>query len=200
MNVAPGVMDRIKIPESSNNMFRLGADNMPVFGLKRLLPPLLLLVVGSVGAKDLSGYPCTVFSPDACFRLPVGTHVDYSVPADFALYEVSKGVKLVATIYIGNAPQRMEGSVDPSVTELANGTIKIYRNGAVPAERLDIYITPKIKDASTVHISADLSASTRNELIELLSSLRPCKPVKSGGQKCPLNATWSNELTRALMP
>jgi len=125
--------------------------------------------------------------------------MDYSVPADFDLYKVSKDAKPVATIYIGNAPQTVESSL-ASVSESMGGTIKIYRDGSAAVETLNIYITPKAKDASTVHISADLNASTHDELMELLSSLRPCKPIKSGGQKCPLNAAWSKELTKVLTP
>jgi hypothetical protein len=125
--------------------------------------------------------------------------VDYSVPADFDIYKVSKDAKPVATIYIGNAPQTVESSV-ASVSESMAGTIKVYRDGSAPVETLNIYITPKAKDASIVHISADLNASTHNELMELLSSLRLCKPIKSGGQKCQLNAAWSRELTKLLTP
>lgn len=168
-------------------------------GVMGALLLLLLMPAGTVSAKDLARYPCTVFSADACFRLPVGTHVDYSVPADFDLYEVSKGDKPVATIYIGNAPQKVKSSVAPIINESTAATIKIYRSGAVPAEVLDIYIEPKTKDASTVHISAELNSSTGSELLELLSSLRPCKPIKAGGQRCPLSTAWSKELTKVLM-
>ena len=173
---------------------------MPTFSAKRLLPLLLLSLITTVDAKDLSKYPCTVFGVDVCFRLPAGTHVDYSTPADFDLYKVSKDTKPFATIYIGNAPQIVESSVAPGIIESTSGTIKVYRDGAAPVETLNIYITRKEKDAVTVHISADLNSSTRNELVELLSSLRPCKAIRSGGQKCPLNAAWSRELTAELIP
>lgn len=173
---------------------------MRALSVERILLLLLLPLAGFASAKDLSKYPCTVFSADVCFRLPASTHVDYSVPADFDLYKVSKDAKPVVTIYVGNAPQMMESSVAPSVSKSMSGTIKVYRDEVAPVERLNIYITPKAKDASTVHISADLDSSTHNELMELLSSLRPCTPIKSGGQKCPLNAAWSRELNKALTP
>lgn len=175
------------------------ATDMSTFWAKHLLLLLLLPWMATVDAKDLSNYPCTVFSADVCFRLPAGTHVDYSVPADFDLYRVSKNAQPIATIYIGNSPQMVETSVVPSVSETTSGTIKIYRDVATPAETLDVYITPKGADAPTIHISADLKPSTYNEFIELLSSFRPCKPIRSGGQQCPLNAAWSRELA-ALMP
>lgn len=174
------------------------ATDMRILGVERILLFLLLSLSGFAVAKDLSMYPCTVFSADACFRLPTGTHVDYSIPADFDLYKVSKDTEPVATIYIGNAPQKVKGSAPSSVSESTGRVITVYRNEAAPIETLDIYITPKTKGVSTVHISAGLNASTRNELIELLSSLRPCKPIKSGGQKCPLNADWGKELTKAI--
>lgn len=151
-------------------------------------------------AKDLSSYPCTVFGANACFRLPAGTHVNYSSPADFDIYDVLKDRQSVATIYIGNAPQREDTSTDAEVIELSSGTIEVHRNKALPAATIDIYIVPATKNASTVHISAELTPSTRIELLELLSSFRPCKAIRSGGQRCPSNPAWSNELTNAVKP
>lgn len=173
---------------------------MPASGGSRLFLVLLLPLMGVASAKDLSKYPCTVFSSDVCFRLPTGTHLDYSVPADFDLYKVSKDAKPVATVYIGNAPQTVDSSASPRVSNSAYGTVKVYSDRSTSGKKLDIYITPKAKDASTVHISADLDPSIRNELIDLLSSFRPCKAVKSGGQKCPLNDTWGRELAKELSP
>lgn len=173
---------------------------MPIAGLGRILLVLLLLASVEASAKDLSKYPCTVFGPDVCFRLPTGTHVDYSVPADFDLYKVSKGDKPVATIYIGNAPQTVEDTQSPRVSKTKFGTIRVYSGGSSSAEKLNIYIAPKAKDGSTVHISADTDPAIRNELIELLSSVRPCEPIQTGGQKCSPNNAWSQELTKGLMP
>lgn len=173
---------------------------MSGFSVERLLLLLLLPLAAIVSARDLSEYPCTVFSVDVCFRLPVGTHVDYSIPSDFGLYRVLKDTKPVAAIYVGNAPQITDGPTAPSVSESTNWTIKVYRDVVAPVETLDIYITPKTKDVSIVHISAELNSSTHNELRELLSSLRPCKPIKSGGQKCPIDSAWSKELTKIPIP
>jgi len=167
---------------------------------KKLLRSLILLfpLAGVANARDMSQYPCTVFSADACFRLPTGTHADYSAPADFDFYTVSKDTETVATIYIGNAPQAAEGLASRSFSQSTDGTIKIYRDEAAPITKLDIYIALKTTDAPTIHISADLNSSTRTELMELLSSLRPCRPIKSGGQKCRINSVWSKDLTKAL--
>ena len=174
---------------------------MTLLNAGKLLRPLILLffsLAGVASARDMSQYPCTVFSADACFRLPTGTHADYSAPADFDFYTVSKDAETVATIYIGNAPQAAEDLASPSVSQSTDGTIKIYRDEAKPIRKLDIYIALKTADAPTIHISANLNSSTRTELMELLSSLRPCRPIKSGGQKCRINSVWSKDLTKAL--
>ena len=68
-----------------------------------------------------------------------------------------------------------------SVSKLKSATIRIYRDATAVAEALEIYIEPRTRDASTIHISAALDSSTRSELMELLSSIRPCKPIRSGG-------------------
>ena len=173
---------------------------MPASGASRFLLFLLLSMSWAASAKDLSKYPCTVFSAEVCFRLPAGTHVDYSVPADFDLYKISNAAKPIATIYIGNAPQAVEASAPPRVSKSKYGTIRVYSEGTLSADKLDIYITPNATDASTFHISADLEAASRQELVELLSSIRPCVAIKSGGQKCPLNNAWGQELTKGLLP
>lgn len=168
--------------------------------MHRLLLLLMLLSPGIANAKDLSTYPCTVFGAEVCFRLPGGTHVDYSVPLDFDFYEVLKDANSIATIYVGNAPHSMDGSVVPRISTSAYGTVRVYRHESGGNEKLDAYITPKVEGASTIHISAKLQTQTRTELMELLSSFRPCKSIKSGGQKCPLNNAWGRELIKGLEP
>lgn len=161
---------------------------------------LLLLASSGVSAKDLSKYPCTVFAPNVCFRLPTDTQVNYSAPADFDLYRVSKGPKAFANIYIGGAPRPERVAVPKRVVSSKRGSITLYLKSTPTGERLEIYIAQKAKHAATVHISADLTPDTRAELIELLSSFRPCTPIRSGGQRCELNDVWSKELIRDLQP
>lgn len=171
---------------------------MPHSGVMRVLPFVLFIVFSDAVAKDLSRYPCTVYGAEFCFRLPVGTRLEYSVPADFDLYKVVKGSDTIATIYIGSAPQSVESSVLPRISRASKGTIKIYDEPVRSIGRLDIYIVPDAKSASTIHISADSEHESGSELMELLSSFRPCTPIRSGGQKCPINTVWSKQLVREL--
>ncbi|MFD1297736.1 hypothetical protein ACFQ4Q_13975 [Lysobacter gummosus] len=160
---------------------------------------LLFLIPSAVFARDLSEYPCTVFSYDVCFRLPTGTHANYSVPADFDVYTLSKGGASFATIYIGDAAQPSTSADAPVVKKTKYGTISIHAGDSSSSKGMvDIYIVPNAKDASTVHISADSAAADDEVLRELLSSFRPCVPIKAGGQKCPVNDVWSRELVQAI--
>lgn len=171
---------------------------MPHLGVVQFLPFVLLAAFSGVVAKDLSKYPCTVYGAAVCFRLPVGTRLEYSVPADFDLYSVAKGSDTIAKIYIGSAPQVVESSAPPRVSRSGKGTIKIYGEPVRSTGRLDIYIVPKARNASIIHVSAAPGHGSSNELKELLSSFRPCKPIRSGGQKCPIDTVWSKELVREL--
>lgn len=165
---------------------------------KRFAVIFLFAVVFADGAvaKDLSKYPCNVFSYGACFRLPVGTRVELSIPADFQLYTISRGELPIATIYVGNAPQDIESSSLPKEIKTSAGTIKIY--GSQCAEgKVNIVIKRHSHEGSTVHVSSFVPV-TSSELRELLSSLRPCTPIKSGGQKCPVNDGWSKAIFKAL--
>ena len=161
---------------------------------------LLLFISTGISAKDLSKYPCTVFAPDVCFRIPTGVHVDYSVPADFDLYKLSSGSKTFATIYIGDAPQIERAAAPKRLSTSRQGSVSVYAQATPAGQALEIYIVPKMKHASTVHISAELTLDTRSELTELLSSIRPCTPIRSGGQRCGVNDVWSKELIRNLQP
>ena len=163
-----------------------------------LLSLLAISLAAKLSARDLSKYPCTVFNSDACFRLPTGTHVGYSVPIDFHLYVVMKGSSRVATIYIGNAPQKIKNSSDVAERITLYGTIKILKEKSELDEMVDIYIIPISDARSTIHVSANVVPEIKEELHEVLSSLRPCAVIKSGGQKCPKNDVWSKELTEAL--
>jgi hypothetical protein len=159
---------------------------------------VLLLASSGISAKDLSKYPCMVFAPNVCFRLPTGTQVNYSVPADFDLYSVSKGSKGFANIYVGDAPNSDRATARKRLVNSKQGSISIHVKATPTGERLEIYIVSKARYAAAVHISADLKLDTRAELIELLSSFRPCTPISSGGQRCKLNDVWSKELIRDL--
>ncbi|MGO4782017.1 hypothetical protein AB4084_41665, partial [Lysobacter sp. 2RAB21] len=76
-----------------------------------------------------------------CFRLPAGAHADYSIPADFDVYRISKGSATFAIIYIGDAAQPPTSANVAVVKKTKYGTISIHTadssssNGAV-----DIYI------------------------------------------------------------
>lgn len=151
-------------------------------------------------AKDLSEYPCTVFNAEACFRLPAGTRLDYSIPADFEIYRVSNEYSPVAVIYVGDAPKAMGDAVPVVTSDTKHGVIRIYRGGAGAQARVNIYITAKDKRSSTIHIAADITSESRSDLVDLLSSLRPCRHIKSGGQHCPVDRVWSQEIIRAVSP
>ena len=160
----------------------------------------MLMFVTAVGAKDLSAYPCTVFSGEMCFRLPAGTALNYSVPSDFDLYRVSKDQSTVAVLYIGYSPRSPKAGAAIQSTRAEKNGVMIYRGEEAGVESFDIYITPDAKDAATIHISAAVDPSSKKELSELLSSLRPCRPIKAGGQRCPQNTVWSSEFANLLKP
>jgi hypothetical protein len=165
-------------------------------------PSLFLLVLAvavtavanCVRAADLSQYPCNVFNQDACFRLPAGTHVDYSIPADFHFFVVSKGSIPIATIYFGDAPQQPESGASRVEKKTSQGTLVVIKNKGAEEDSVDIYIFPRQSSRSAIHVSANLAMTTEAELRELLSSLRPCFAIKSGGQRCPKSNVWSKEL------
>lgn len=65
---------------------------------------------------------------------------------------------------------------------------------AKDGEVSETYILPKASSKSVTHISLEAEVSDRAKVAELLSSFRPCYPVKSGGQRCPKDGVWSREL------
>ncbi|WP_223620519.1 hypothetical protein [Lysobacter sp. ESA13C] len=143
-------------------------------------------------AADLSKYPCTVFNADVCFRLPRGMSLDYSIPSDFHLYTVRKGGLAVATVYVGGAPQRIESDELLIKRKVPGWVLKM--GAAKDGEVSETYILPKARSKSATHISLEAEVSDRAKVAELLSSFRPCYPVKSGGQRCPKDGVWSREL------
>lgn len=155
-----------------------------------------LFMSGVAQGKDLSKYPCNVFSYDICFRLPVGTQVSLSIPLDFQVYVVSKGKTVIATIYVGNAPRITQNKTWSKEAITTRGTIKVY-NGDTPDAGVEVLIQQHSKEASIVHISSPIPR-TNDVLHELLSSFRPCTPIKAGGQKCPVYAGWNEVIEQAL--
>lgn len=172
--------------------------SMRIFSLAAL--SLLLLAAPFCSANDLSKYPCTVFSSNICFRLPAGTQVAYSIPVDFHLFVISNNSEPVATVYVGNAPQKEMSGELILRSKSKSGVLEAFSNKSSEVKKLDIYITPSARDASVIHIHAEDRSSTHDELQELLSSFRPCTPIRSGGQKCPISDIWSQELAQILAP
>lgn len=159
---------------------------------------VLLVLPLCVASKDLSKYPCDVFTTEFCFRLPVEASVEYSVPADFGLYKVSKGSSLLATIYVGDAPKRMDGEKPEYISTSKHGVVTMYKAAGSGSGHSEIYFVPRARGAATVHISATTEPSLRDEVFSLLSGFRSCTGVRPSGQKCSLQGGWGIELARAL--
>jgi hypothetical protein len=159
---------------------------------------IVLLFFGatlSIKARDLSKYPCTVFNAEVCFRLPAGAELKYSMPSDFHLYEVTAGPASVATIYVGDGIDLPKVGGHVQVTRAADWEIRVVREGNAG---LDVYISPSGKGGSVVHFSASTSPATLDSVRELASSLRPCRAIRTGGQRCPASKIWSSEILLAL--
>ena len=158
---------------------------------------LACVLPSEVLARDLSKYPCSVFSHVVCFRLPTGVEVKYSVPADFDIYYFFKGSQTFASIYIGRAPQPA-ASEPVRVVKTREGSLSIHRQLRDGIELMEFYIVPSARRADTIHISASAAPATLLELVELLSSVRPCKSLRAGGQRCVKTDVWSSELVGSL--
>jgi hypothetical protein len=158
----------------------------------------LFSMAGIAQAKDMSGYPCDVFAGPACFRLPTGTALEYSVPADYGLYRVIRESNEVATIYVGFAPEQPANGVTPAWVRSRDASIRVFRQSAGLTDHIDIYISRRKSGDIALHLSAEMTAATREDVFSLVSSLRTCKPIKSGGQRCNRNAEVGRKLMQAL--
>jgi hypothetical protein len=111
-----------------------------------------------------------------------------------------KGSSRVATIYIGDAPQGIKEGGGVVERKTSYGTIRIFSERSELGEMIDIYIVPLSDARSAIHVSTNVSPEIKDELHGLLSSLRPCSVIRSGGQRCPKSDVWSKELTGVLLP
>ncbi len=148
-------------------------------------------------SMDLSRYPCNVFSSTMCFRLPNGTSVEYSVPSDFDFYVVKVGASVLATIYIGNAPQ-VPDSLPTRQVSLRSAVVSRYEDG--PKNITHVLITPKDDSAPVFHLMLDSAPTATAHLPELLSSIRSCRAIRRGGLSCPTSQTWSNAELQITVP
>ncbi|MFK3650521.1 hypothetical protein ACI2IY_19095 [Lysobacter enzymogenes] len=173
---------------------------MKTVGIACLLAALSSMPAASASAMDLSGYPCTVFNAYACFRLPNGTSLRYDVPSDFEVYEVRKDTRLIASLYFGTAPMRLPAGQSVAEKNVEGSVLRVARRRATDGERLEVFIHMRAAAGSVIHISAPIGSNETPELEELFSGLRPCRPIKSGGQRCPASGAWSKELLALLRP
>ena len=164
-----------------------------------LIVALVVVVTSSfktqADGRDLSTYPCNVFNPAVCFRLPAMTRLDYSVPSDFDLYRVLKGDVEIAVIYVGSAPKKVDDGKESRAIDLKGASATIYKGA--DDRSIDILISVDGAD-STVHIMAQEDPSLRDELVSLLSGIRGCRYINGGGQKCVSGRGWGAELVKAI--
>ena len=165
-----------------------------ILGLALALPLATSMDVRAA-EENLSHYPCNVFNPAACFRLPANTHLDYSVPADFDLYRVLKGDAEVAVIYVGSAPRRPEGSLEPRIIHMKGARAEVY--DALDGSRVEILISVRGAD-SKVHIISEIDPVVQREFVALLTGLRGCRYIRAGGQKCAAGQGWGELLVKAV--
>src|SRR5687768_15336162 len=85
---------------------------MTLFRLFCILLCVTLFTLTTVRAheRDLTAYPCTVFAPHVCFRLPSASEVLYSVPADVHAFELKRGEIVLAKVFVNEARESSSGS------------------------------------------------------------------------------------------
>lgn len=156
---------------------------------------LLLAVSASANARDLANYRCLVFNANFCLRLPAGAELRYSVPSDFDLYEISAGSAVIATMYAGNGIRVPPPGDEVKLTRTTAGDISVARAGS---KGFDFYLRPGDQDDSIIHLSVVTAPESIETVRELVSSLRPCRAIRTSGQRCPVNRAWSKAILEAI--
>jgi hypothetical protein len=157
---------------------------------------LYVFAYGSARAADqrLWQYPCDIYTSSACFRLPNGMKISYSVPADSGIYTISSADKNVLSAYVGHAPNTPSGT--PSLRlESAAATITgdlEKRDGVV---KLDVLILPKKSGGATFHVYGVFAADQRHDVGQVLSGLRACRR-KGEDLRCPAESPWGEALQK----
>ncbi|MCJ0826487.1 hypothetical protein MQC88_11085 [Luteimonas sp. 50] len=141
--------------------------------------------------RDLTAYPCTVFAPHVCFRLPSATEVLYSVPADVHSFEIRRGERLLATAFVNESRE----------TSLGSYLMKIKVSGWDVAGKINesdgarvIVMLPSRQREPVVEVRIEPSEGLDPDVSGFLSSFRPCSPIKSGGQKCPMDPAFGRSI------
>lgn len=166
---------------------------MKLFRMFFTLSCLTLFTLISVRAneRDLSIYPCTVFAPHICFRLPSANEVSYSVPADVHSFELKRGVTVLAKAFVNEARQSSSGSYRREV-KLSGWDVAGKISEADGAGI--IIMRPSRQGEPVVEIRIEPSEGLDPDVSEFLSSFRPCSPIKSGGQKCPSDPAFGHSI------
>jgi len=156
-----------------------------------VLVGLLLVNPISASTRDLSNYRCDVFNAAFCFRLPAGAEVRHSVPSDFHFYEVLVGPTVIATVYAGDGIRAPEPNNKVKLIPTTAGALSVSHGSEAG---IDIYIRPSGQEDLIVHLSVTTDPGMVEVVRELTSSLRPCRAIRAGGQRCPVNTAWSKEI------
>lgn len=160
---------------------------------KNLLLIMLLIACLPAHARDYSTYPCNVFSSRFCFRTTSEVGVEMSVPADYTIYKLIHRKEAFATFYVGNHPE-----------EVAGGELKKFKSGSLSASfskktqsgggemvwGFD-FLFYGMDDMPFAHLKISSNHAHKKALFSLVSSIRPCAPLKQGGQICEVNKEWS---------
>ncbi len=120
--------------------------------------------------------------------------VEQSAPADFDLYRIYRGSEVIATIYAGLSPQRSGLGVPNKVIRSGHGELEMHLEKLGSVRRINIFISRAEGEVEIVHIASTISEPSRKGLMDLLSSIRPCKPIEGGGQHCLMNDVWSKDI------
>jgi hypothetical protein len=149
--------------------------------------------------EELWRYPCDVFLRVACFRLPTGMAVDYSVPADFGFYKITMSNELIISIYSGAAPQKSGFDDEPSFRlESSDSTLTAFFSDRSSQGRLDVYLVPVSGLRDTVHIFTDVNPTNQDKVVHVLSGFRPCASEPKRQFTCPESSDWGKELANWL--
>lgn len=165
--------------------------------MKIKLSVLLFFCSSSVGAVEPEyawKYPCDVFLPGVCTRMPAEAELTYSVPADFGMYRMTNAAGPVLVIYTGLSPARKPSESPVLSMESSGVLLSAYAREEAGVFRVDIFIERSRPGTLTTHIFGNLSHSSRAAFGQFVGGLRPCTSSKYGAFRCQQREEWGVRL------
>lgn len=119
---------------------------------------------------------CNVYLGAACFGIGSGDELQMTIPMDFVKYKLKLASGLIATVYVGNAPDVHDRSMAEKFsncmeTDKACSFVEVKkRNSTAEA----IYSGGRLDDS--VHVSmSGINSSNLRAGLEFIQNFRPCK-------------------------